>query len=452
VNLAIVDGAAAAADQRDAGVLRLPTGACSAVASQRIRMPRYREAGPLVAQILYRDPGPVFFGAGPAFGIGRVWDEYAPGGFDPMFRTIRRCLGAGHYAPASSTGRGVEVDLSVGRTLTAGCGQVAVEVDRFEILQAAPGECPELGQVVNGLAEQDGGWKFGANEYATAGFAAGVGEGGSRAGKLALRASCGSAGVAVPFSSGLVDPTGSPALSFYVSSTANVSIEGNLGLPVIAGFPGGPPTTVHICLPASLRGVTSELSISPFPTGNTPCDAPIDASAILDSVKLESTPACGTDPAIADPGFESGYLSAIQDFSSAGSVRPIEDAGARSGARMLEMKVSTCSGQARAYVSVIVPSPSSDAGPALRLWSRRAGDMTAALYVSKYDGSGAGLQVPYHPVWGRDVMCLDPKLAGRSQGVMFTLQAPEYCPGPLPDETAYLDDLEVTTDPSCPAM
>lgn len=448
-SMAAVDAAAAAPDQKDAGILRLARNSCAAAALQQIVMPRFERAEPLVAAMTYRIPdfGGIG-GSGPAFGIGRTWSEDPPTTYPTQWATERRCLGAGHYAPADSTGPGEEVPLYIGRLVASACRYDTVELDRFDIVPANPGECPLPGQVVNGLADTDGGWTFTASSAGSAGFAAGVGENGSRGARMSLPQRCSSASAVVPLSPDLPDTAGGPSLSYYVSSTAQTSVYGYLGAQSLPVIPGNQPTIVRFCVPAHLRGAAQRLQVQSYYTAGGVCTDAVNASAVLDTVKLESTPACGTDLFLADPGFESGYLAETY-MSGTGSVRSIEDAGTHGGTHMLELKMSSCASSAYAYVHAITPAPVGSAGPALAFWSRMTTGINAELQV--YLSGGPSIAVPRDLQWRRGVMCLDPKLTGRHQQLFFYFSAPT-CTGTFPAESAFIDDLEVTVDPSCPAM
>lgn len=166
----------------------------------------------------------------------------------------------------------------------------------------------------------------------------------------------------------------------------------------------------------------------------------------------EAEPCAGpcAAPAIADPGFESGDLATTYT-SGTGAARSIEDPRARSGVRVLELKLRSCPSSAYAHVRVLAPPPAHDAGPALAFWFRMTAGAHAALRVHTHGGSADDLELPRDLQWRRGVMCLDPKLAGRAQELVFSWSATSPCAGDIPAERALLDDLEVTVDPSCPA-
>jgi len=446
-SLATLD--AAATGMKEPGVLKLPRDACAAAAAQMIEMPRFERAEPLVAVMTYRVVE-ALGNAGPAFAIGQAWNETVPPS-TPIgtWITERRCLGAGSYAAAGSQGRGQSVPLTLGQITGGLCRYNSLELDRFEIVPATPGECPLPGQVVNGLADDDGGWAFTTGSAGTAAFVAGVGENRTRGARLGLPQCSSSALAEVPLSPDVADATGSPSLSYYVTSTANTSIYSYLGARSLPAIPPNQPTIVRFCVPAHQRGVPQRLRVYPSYVAS-PCTDPINASGVLDSVKLESVAACGTDPAIADPGFESGTIGELYQ-SGTGTVRSIEDPGSHAGTHMLELQMSSCPSYAYAYVHAITPPASAGGGPALAFWSRMTVGSNASMRV--YATGLTNIAIPRDLQWRRGVICLDPKLAGRHQELFFYLAA-SSCTGTVtfPAESAFVDDLEVTTDPSCPAM
>jgi hypothetical protein len=447
---AVLDGAAPAAGLKDPGVARMPITACAAAVSQRVVMPRHARAEPLVASLTYRSPSTIFAELAPVVGLGTAWTELPRAG-STTWTTVRRCLGGGQYASPASTGRGEEVELTIGRTLDDQCRTDPLEIDRFEILPAAPGECPEPGQVVNGLADADGGWTFTMADGGVAGFAAGAGEGGSRGARLTMPQICSKATAEVPLSAGGIDAAGSPALSYFVAASANTAVFVEPGERLFRPPQrlGGPvSTTVRACVPAHLRGAFSLLHVRPSSLTGGTCTDPFGGAAALDTVVLRQEPGCGTDPAIADPGFESGYLPLEHTISATGSVASIADPGAHSGARMLEMRETACNPTgSRFTVYVIVPPPVANAGPRLTYWYRSGPGSNSGLAVF-YESLSVG--PPRSSTWQQVSLCLDPKRAGRAQPIQFFLN-PGSCAGSYPAESTFIDDLEVSVDPACPA-
>jgi len=432
---------------RDPGVVLLGTGACGAAASQLVMMPRLARAEPLVAVITYRVVDMKGAAYSPAFGIRRSWSEGVPAFASSVeWTTERRCLGAGHYADPDSTGFGQEVRISIGHSRHAACGTETVAIDRFQIAAANPGECPPFGQVVNGLANEATGWIFGMNGVgASAGFAPGIGEDGSPGARMALGQRCNAAWAEVPLSPGL----GSPMLSYYASSTPSTTVQAAVDLAALTDGVPGQTTRARFCVPAHLRGVAARLRVNPtYPTGIGLCADAVNAVAALDSVTLADNPACGTDPAIADPSFESGTLA--RQIAGAGArVLPTDQiADPIEGTRVLEMTASACPAAASAFVQVITPPPLDGAGgPAIAFWSRMTPGTNTSLQV-RVDG-GAGTPIPRDTVWHRNFVCLDPKLAGRAQEVRFD-HATTLCPAGFSPETVYIDALEATHAPWCP--
>jgi len=105
-----------------------------------------------------------------ALGFNRAWTQLEPT-FDDAWQTARVCLGEAAY------GGPVLVQLGP-REQHPSCfdqPEGNIEVDQLAIVAADPGECPVPGEVLNGAAETNGGWKFETTGAAEAGFAQGAG-------------------------------------------------------------------------------------------------------------------------------------------------------------------------------------------------------------------------------------------------------------------------------------
>lgn len=450
MNDAALDVSAATQGMRDVGVARLDAASCGAAFTQQVIMPRYSsKITPLVAEITYLMTGNV----APTFGIGTVWST-VPNADQPGWNTARICLGGGQYATGKSSGVGEKVTLAVGRTVDSSClaGGPSVDIDHFEIVPAHLGECPVPGGVLNGLAETTGGWAFTPSTPSTtlsAGFVSGAGENGSRGVQLLALNSCGPAKAVAPLSPAVVDATGSPALSFYVStmpvvSTGPTDFTGTLDRSQIP-MPGGQQaTTMRVCVPAPQRGSSNLLGVT---MASSNCA--LNASATIDTVQLENDPLCGTDPAIADPSFESGYplldTSTPDTTTTIRSVVPA-DSLAHRGTHVLEMIAGSCIANASIRLHVLTPSLEGSKGPGLTFWHRSTNGENSTLRALSYEG----MTLPVSkPEWKLASLCLDPKLAGRGQDVIVSLQ-PGSCANMLP-AIVQIDDLAAITTADCPA-
>lgn len=432
--------------------------------TQAFEMPRYATAEPLVAQITYRYVydfvGPVV-PARPAFGLGDAWQDQVFGTGNP-WSTARVCLGGAQYAKADSRGRGGIVELTIAPNMvTADCSVdgSSLDVDHFEVVPANPGECPVPGEAANGDAEDTSGWTFSGGNFngdpVSMMIEAGVGEAGTKGVRLFARNRCSTLNATTRISIPSADAMPSPALAVYtkVSSQLQNGVFGRprlaeIDLPALSA--AGAEMIQKVCVPAPLRGAVWDY-VGTLDAQTLACSEVVNASAIFDSVKLVNEPGCGTDPAIADPGFESG-LALIGAEAQAGRsiVRTIEDPGmVNSGTHALQLSVTQLCSQARWTTRVVVPASNASAGPALRFFYK-------ATPADKYTFRvAAAVGADFTPVldnqFHEGTICLDPKLSGRAQSVIFEMsRGSGTCATTHPAEGAIVDDLMVTLRPACP--
>jgi hypothetical protein len=98
---------------------------------------------------------------------------------------------------------------------------------------------------------------------------------------------------------------------------------------------------------------------------------------------------------------------------------------------------------------IVVPSPDAGGGPAAVFWYRSTPSVN---YEFSYYGTTTtnGVQ---DGAWHRAVMCLPPRFAGRKELLWLRMQQSTaiMCGTAIPLETTIIDDLDATTDPSCPS-
>jgi hypothetical protein len=202
---------------------------CTAGAvSQVVEMPPYELADPFVIEVTYRSEETV----GVAIGYGRAFRRLED--TRGIWRTGRVCLGQAGY------GGPVKFQVAAhGRSPDCFTMPIStIEVDRFEILVANEGECPEPGSVLNGAGNVDeGGWFFEPDAIAppSAGLwegqlEPGVGKSGSSGARIYKEAG-GSNLVAMgtKLSVPLNEALPSPALRFWWKATAGQEFRSQLG-------------------------------------------------------------------------------------------------------------------------------------------------------------------------------------------------------------------------------
>lgn len=343
------------------------------------------------------------------------------------------CLGERAY------GAGVTFDLrAVGRDGPGpGGGNAKPEhhgfVDHVRFFPAP--ECPLPGQIPNANFDANGGWVgsgTGVAEVANA-----VGTNGSRAAHL--RANGGEG----PILTGIVSvPHRSIAHPALVSSyrTQN-GRTGQVRLgPTIIGVLGGTGgfEEGRICFPEWSKGRAHALAFG----ATSPALVGDPTDLLVDDLRLVDDPTCGEAPLVRDPGFEGNVRSRpwVIHIGGAPTTFTTDAASARSGSGAVSATITACNTSGGVYQSITVPPPSATGGPAARFWYK------ANLPLATTASGGAVNLVPAAP-WTQRVTCLPPRLEGFEYELRFVLSAGANCNG---GGTLNVDDVEVTTDPSCP--
>ncbi|MCE9572990.1 MAG: hypothetical protein K8W52_07525 [Deltaproteobacteria bacterium] len=416
--------------------------------AQTIEMPRRSRAEPLVIEASYRIiteiPDRTM-----QLGIGTSWhDATASGLYDYTWHTTRACLGAGEYAPETTTGRGGARQFSMVLAPPTLCLITShFAIDHVQIVPASPGECLTPGVVPNGDAEGSGGWSFDAAAPASAAIVDGVGVGGSRGVQLHLDSRCGYTAAMVPLS--IPADLASPAIALSATVATGAALELQIGQAYAQVDGDGQRATVHLCIPSYQRGTLSALRTRVRAAAGT-CSDVVNLDAVLDDVAIVDDPACGSDPQLADGGFESmtplvGTAGVIPDSP----LVKVHDASlAHTGSGVLRYTLNTTCGGPRWGLGVIAPAPTGTEGPAL------------AFYYKAEPGSGLSiLGFSLSPAyisdgqWHRGISCLDPRLPDIPQWADFRMSDPASAPNcglPVAETHLYLDDVTLTTDPSCP--
>ena len=417
--------------------------------SQTVTMPRAERSEALVAEVAVSTSQPLF--DRPLNGGVQMGRSFYDGVLQPSFgpSMFRRCLGAGSYAPPASTGLGAPEPIGVAFEPTFCDGSTGSKalVDHVGIQPASAGECPRVGEVLNGDAASDGGWTFRASTADDrAGFAPGVGEQGSRGVELAIAQRCNSATATVPLSVPLVGPGGAYALSVYHSGTPGLRIRLDGSQLPLSG--GGQPAIDRYCVPAPEHGLVGTL-MAALSGGNGLCADFVFERGVIDSVSLAPEPACGTNPAVTDGGFESG-LSLMGTYEyGASTARVVVDPAAHGGTRVLQLGVDQVCDDGYYSTSVVAPAAVPGQGPAVKFWYR------VGAGSARFGSIGTFTPVRDNQ-WHQGLACLDPARPERAQGVYWELyqsgNGMQSCSVALAHESAVVDDLEVTTDPLCPAM
>ena len=350
----------------------------------------------------------------------------------------RGCLGESAY------GAGLKLELA----LSGSCFSPNYAlIDRVDFV--LDGACPSPGLVANGDFESNDGWKLWNQGIITTEILDGIGPTATRALHFKTTAPDQSGGaigsMSVPLSSSLQNPM----LRMKVKGTVGsmpLSLTAGVSHAVIKGT--GSFESLGLCLFDYEAGTVSELAFDLHGAGDF----------TVDDLTLESNAAaCPSPLLIADGGFEqSGVISTwVTSVDGAATIQIESDATtAHSGSSYLHMSMTDECGGPRASTSVVVPSPTASAGPALRLFYRRPAPEAHSVYtITIPPVSPAGydtLLLPPTDVWKEKIVCLPPGKAGEIATVNF-MAGGSTC-GNVPAEDLFVDDITMTTDPSCPAQ
>lgn len=452
---------------------------CNAGAvSQVVDMPSYEDAEPFVAEVTFRRENVL----GVVVGYGRAFRSLRSATLD--WYTDSFCLGEAAY------GGPVKFQIAAeGRPAECFVAPVgSIEVDRFEILVAEPGECPAPGEVMNGQANLDeGGWRFdveqGGNGLVQASLVPGVGESATAGARLFQSAdSSRVAAMHTQLSVPLPTSKPSPALRFWWKSPATKEYIVQLGTypgprsvtdPLGPLFGDGSAQVTTYCLPPWTFGNVVDLT---FAAAASRADfAGIDWELVVDNVEIISDARCGESTDLLDPSFD----SAPNEWPGAHLVSPVEPANpvrvihdpsrARPpGEGVLELQYSSSKSSYYAQFFVWVPPSEGDRGPQLVFHSNvpaspgvsvvwALGNSTAFQDVECVEGFCSSIpllaDLPAATGWQRNAVCLPAQWAERWFRLRVSIVPSEE---PLqifdPPRAVLLDDLTVTTDESCPTF
>jgi len=432
-----------------------PDVVCSGGAiGQRVEMPPYDAAEPLVAEVTYRARDV----NGIAVGLGRAWKHLQSTDGDE-WSTRRFCLGEAAYGASAA----IQVASS---EKTRFCNEPPVEVgtievDRLTIELASPGECPLPGEVFNGDAESAAeGWSFSTTGGATAGFTVGGGRQGTDGVRLSSPETAldGRAAMTTKVSVPLPTPAASPSLRFWWNGTTDHFFPVEVGtffdlnsldraLETLVG--GGVEQEYAYCLPPWTHGTVVDISFFLRAFSE-------QSEIIVDDVSVALDEACTNSTDIHDPGFESAerrrpgiILSGSLDQSFA-VVR--DSIRAHSGEGFLEVEYSATGVSVILEVWVFVPAPDESGGPQVRFHSLVPADpelqvrwVLGRATEREADLLGGG-------GWLLNEACLPPKWANRWYRFQIWVGSGVDDLPVDPPKSVLLDNFALTTSPACPSQ
>ncbi len=443
----------------------LPGALCAlADVHQTVDMPTYRKAEPLVLDLTYKNQA-----INGQFGSERVLMGVSFGGtswspltyfFDALYHSVRICLPQGGYAPPTATGKGAQTTFSFGPYLKPlACPNSMISnfaIDHAAIVAANANECGSVpGQGANFDAEGAGGFTFTTSGGSSGGFVAGIGQAGTKAARLNLSARCDSGSMATSFT---VVNTDNPALEMFVGASPGSSASMRIGVDLMqVSLPTtGTGAAIHTCLPPAMRGQTVPVTFN-VSGGSGLCTDIVNAQVWVDNVKTVDDPACASTASFANPGFEQGAvpLGAFgYQSSSTASVAIRSGAAAHTGTKALSLdSQGRCSSSGYTMLPV-VPAPSGTSGPALKFFANVGVNPDASTSVRASGNSAVSIPLTEGNGYQPYTVCLDPVAAGRSQIVTISHSGGSgLCDNSnYIQQSALIDDIELTTDAACPAQ
>jgi hypothetical protein len=422
-------------------------------------MPPIERADPFVAEVTYRTEAVGSFDVS----YGRALRTLNS---SREWTTKRICLGEAAYGGSVSFRFGTTAQFDECSPNPEGL----IEVDRFEILVAEPGECPPPNTVANGAAERSGAEWFSEVDPAAivmTSLEPGVGTDGSDAARLRAATSGENIGGAMGtrLSVALPKDGEAPALRFRWKASPDSFFQATLGrfvslftivdqLETLVG--DGNWKTYSFCVPPWLHGSTGDLTFQ-FIGNPTRGESVLD----VDDVELFQDPACAESIDITDPSFNAaghrrpGVLLGPTDLET--PVQVVNDPGLTEGSSgYLEIAYTSNRDTLNVSDRFWVPASSGENGPALvfrskvlpgsgvelrtRLGFAQIGE-TLKVVLEGGDWRDNWACVP--PQWTERWMRFRVLVVGKSPPAEL-LQYEE-------PQRVLIDDFQPTTLPQCPA-
>ncbi|MBX3208697.1 MAG: calcium-binding EGF-like domain-containing protein [Labilithrix sp.] len=422
---------------KNLGLAELRTATCDAAGvKQAFEMPAIADAEPLAMEVFARGTCQItFIGVIPLPCFRPISLSIAGRGVEPMPMLLgngsaKVCLGERAF--------GATVPLEL---FPSACGSTvkSLALDHVDVVPAP--ECPSPGVVVNGDFEGAGGWTVGGTG---AEVAAGVGNQGSRGGRLRSAKRCDNPKLTSALSVRVADPA-KPALAFTVKGTLNrrMRVYAN-GYPI--GVVSGTAVyeKVSLCVPEYLRGMSASLLFSledDRPDGA--CGDPDDYEFVIDDLSLGQEAACN-DPLLVEGGFERADAARYWVASeSGGSVSFVRNApaGANGGSGYATVRQTECAKSSNVRTTATLLGADSGAGgPAVEFFYKAA-TATEITYTAN------GVTLPPATAWTKSRLCFSPRRAGFAESITFSVSAGE---APCGLGSLSLDDVRSVRDPACP--
>ncbi len=321
-------------------------------------------------------------------------------------------------------------------------------------IAAAP-SCPAIGEVINGDFEAgDTGWTKYSNTNSSATIDTSSGD---WAATLGVTNVCASSYLTGQLSPPLASTLPNPALELSVNGSVGyelgVSMNQFSALTELKGT--GAEETTRICLAGWAQGISTDLRFY-LTGGSGTCATANVQNFTLDDLSFVSAPECTGSEYLADGGFEvstnAGFASGWQfdsranNMANANAVIEVNAGAANTGNASLSLTAAQRCSSASANATYLVPEAVGTNGPAIKFsYTFGSGSITTARVANDVLSPAAS--------YTQHVTCIDPGLIGATQSLSVYLSGGSgTCAETYTAENLRIDDIEVTTDASCPAL
>ncbi|MEO8701775.1 MAG: hypothetical protein ABI867_17150 [Kofleriaceae bacterium] len=342
-----------------------------------------------------------------------------------------------------------------------------VSIDQLVVQPATADECPNPGTIPNADFEGTSGWTFTTRFGGTAAIVDGVGESSSRGVRLSTPQRCDEATMTGQIALPVEGTIQNPAIDVFYSANSSggrltVSLDGK-NVSVLESSTG---RHAHICVPKWALGTTGSLGflLERNADGAGACTTVLNRSFVVDNISLVSDATCGAPADLGDPGFERiavvngptpgwglthGHVNDTEDF--VGVFNNSFSAHTGSGALQMNSRaVCAIVGGFGADVTITVPPASGAAGPAVKFFANvPTSNINSETRVSI--SPEVDFLVPLAAGYQPQVVCVPPKLIGRTVLVRFSTGGRGGGCSTYANETALIDDVTIGTDAACPA-
>ena len=298
----------------------------------------------------------------------------------------------------------------------------------------------------------------------TAEIQAGVGTNNSRAAHLRTNDDCQAATLTGPISSPLASiPNLAVQLTYRGTVNENLVVKlDDVTIGSITSTSAQTATVARACVPENSKGMTQTALLGLFgpPTFIQNCTPPHMNEFVVDDLQFVSDPTCAAAAWVSDGGFERtdparawsfGLTTDTVQGGVASATVDTTPANARSGQRAVKLSTNGGCSSASVFVPISIPMPTATAGPALTLFYRTAPALTSSRPTLTAGTSSATLSDARD--YTQVQVCLDPTLGGQNVAANVQMNGGFIdCSVTFPDESIWIDDVAVTTSPTCPAI